>query len=435
MKKRILTLALALVLCLSLIPMTALAYGNEYIQLEKSNFDPNEVINFDYSGYLSQIKEEDYNVLAIFQKTASGDYERGESRALTLDETTNWLIAPAESGDYQLRIIRVGPPAYSDVLISTIPFTIGKVAKDGMISIDKTAYTALAPITVTVSGITQQMVTAKAFAGIYEKGAKHGGDQHGYIYVEAGSSIGTLFAPNKNGDFEVRLYNTKDLYNDDTFVMSVPFTVSGASSGWATSEIEKSLEYGLIPDSLMGTDFTKPITRAEFAAVSVKLYENLSGEKATPYSPNPFTDLPTSNANYSEVLKAYNVGITNGTSATTFKPDNLLNRQEAATMLTRVVKRCYIEGWTLDTDSQYTLNFTMPNQFPDDAKISDWAKPSVYFMAANKVILGMGNGNFAPQNTTSAEEASNYANNTREQALAIAVRIVENLKDKPLSYN
>ncbi len=35
---------------------------------------------------------------------------------------------------------------------------------------------------------------------------------------------------------------------------------------------------------------TKPITRAEFAAVSVKLYEKLSATIATPASINPFKD-------------------------------------------------------------------------------------------------------------------------------------------------
>ena len=56
--------------------------------------------------------------------------------------------------------------------------------------------------------------------------------------------------------------------------------------------------------------------------------------------------------------------------------------------------------------------------------ISGWARDSVYFMAANKIINGVGNNKFAPKNTTTAEEAVGYANATREQALAIAVRMV-----------
>ena len=49
-------------------------------------------------------------------------------------------------------------------------------------------------------------------------------------------------------------------------------------------------------------------------------------------------------------------------------------------------------------------------------------------MAANDIIKGVGNNNFAPKNVTTAQAAQGYANATREQALVIAVRMVENLK-------
>ena len=44
----------------------------------------------------------------------------------------------------------------------------------------------------------------------------------------------------------------------------------------------------------------------------VKVYEHLTNGTALPAVVNPFTD-----TNYPEVLKAYNAGITVGTSATT----------------------------------------------------------------------------------------------------------------------
>ncbi|MDR3277915.1 MAG: DUF6273 domain-containing protein, partial [Oscillospiraceae bacterium] len=163
-------------------------------------------------------------------------------------------------------------------------------------------------------------------------------------------------------------------------------------------------------------------TRAEFAAVAVKVYENLGNTTAIPVVNNPFTDTKDV-----EVLKAYNVGITSGTAADKFSPDVLLNREQCATMLTRVFKRVTLAGWTLDTDENFTLTYTKPALFADDAKISDWAKDSVYFMAANGIINGTGNNNFSPKAVTDAEKANNYASATREQALAIAVRMVENL--------
>ena len=196
----------------------------------------------------------------------------------------------------------------------------------------------------------------------------------------------------------------------------------GDASIWALPELEKAAELGLIPESLYGTDLTQPITRAEFAAVSVKVYESLSGQAAEPARPNPFTDTGDI-----EVLKAYNVGITAGTSATTFEPNTLLNREQAATMLTRVYKRIAIDGWTLDSDADFPLPYTRQAPFSDDALISDWARDSVYFMVSKGIINGFGNNVFGPRNTTSAEEAANYASATREQALLIATRMAENL--------
>ena len=195
------------------------------------------------------------------------------------------------------------------------------------------------------------------------------------------------------------------------------------ASTWAQNELAEAEKLNLIPDSLKNGDLTKSITREEFAEVSVKAYEALTGKKATPVASNPFVD--TKNT---EVLKAYNLGITTGTSATTFEPNALLNREQAATMLTRTYKKATIDGWTIADDSKFPLEYTKSNTFADDKDISSWAKDSVYFMNANGIINGVGDNKFAPKNTTSAEEAVGYANATREQAIIIATRMVKNLK-------
>ena len=83
--------------------------------------------------------------------------------------------------------------------------------------------------------------------------------------------------------------------------------------------------------------------------------------------------------------------------------------------------------------NNYTLNFTMPALFSDDAMISGLAKNSVCFMAANTVIKG-DNGKFMPRAVTEAEIAMDYALAAREHALIMALRITENLADKPLDY-
>lgn len=199
--------------------------------------------------------------------------------------------------------------------------------------------------------------------------------------------------------------------------------VKAATSDWSQDEIDKAYDIELIPEILKNTDLTKNITRAEFAAVSVKAYEKISGKTAVPALNNPFVDCDDI-----EVLKAYNLGITSGVSATIFEPETLLNREQAATMLTRVFKKATMQDWTLAADEQFELVYKKVEEFSDDANISEWAKDSVYFMAANEIINGVGNNKFAPKNVTTEEQAQGYANATREQALLIAVRMVENLK-------
>ena len=185
------------------------------------------------------------------------------------------------------------------------------------------------------------------------------------------------------------------------------------ASQWALAELAQADALGLIPDVLRGADLTAPITRAEFAAVAVKTYEALSGEAASLPAVSPFSDCSDP-----EVLKAYQLGITTGTGdGTTFSPRVLLNREQAAAMLTRVYR--------VFSGSEAPA-YSMPERFSDDAQISSWAYDSVYFMAAHGILQGS-SGKFMPRAVTSAEAAVGYAQATREQALLIAVRMVEQL--------
>ena len=195
-------------------------------------------------------------------------------------------------------------------------------------------------------------------------------------------------------------------------------------SPWAEPYLQRIIALGLIPDSLLSqqTDYTQPITREEFAGVVVKAYEALANTAALPATANPFTD-----TNSIDVLKAYNTGLMVGRSETQFDPHTLLDRESAATALSRVFKRATIPMWTFATDSDYPLLFVQPAPFADDADISAWAREGVYFMVASGIIQGFGNNTFAPRNVTSEQESQGYATATREQALIIALGLVEKL--------
>jgi hypothetical protein len=202
-------------------------------------------------------------------------------------------------------------------------------------------------------------------------------------------------------------------------VAGLPF---GSYSPWAREELTRALENELIPLSLMGpnVNLRLPITRAEFAGIAVQTYENMARAIVAPASSNPFIDTWDIDA-----LRAFNAGIMVGTAPDRFSPDNTLTRQEAATALTRVYKKWHFQNWTLETDANFPLHFQHPPLFADDAAISSWARNSVYFMYANGIIQGLGNNMFGPRAVTPEEVARGYARATREQAIVIALRMIE----------
>ncbi len=176
------------------------------------------------------------------------------------------------------------------------------------------------------------------------------------------------------------------------------------SETWAVPYLEKAVEKGIYPDILLQTDMTSPITREEFAAVAVAYYEALTGQEATLAvdTVNPFTDVTTE---MREVLLAYQLGIVNGLTPTTFGPRSFLTREQAATMLGRVAE--LVQTGSIGDGSALA---GAPLTFTDTGAVGAWSANYVKFFVGNGAIGGMGDGTFAPR-----------ANMTREQAMKVAV--------------
>lgn len=212
---------------------------------------------------------------------------------------------------------------------------------------------------------------------------------------------------------------------------------------WALEPVNRAVQSKLMPENLVGQDLREDITRAQFAALAVKLYEAMSGQKTVAPSKNPFQDTEDP-----EVLKAYDLGIVAGLSADTFGGDQLVTREQAAVMLANVYqannvisKKAYLlwvisQRWddslNHDTDLTqqqsanilsgvyYTLNNALDTTgavpFNDHSAISEWARESVYFMSKNKIVNGVGNNCFDPQ-----------ANAQSQAALTMAVQMLEKM--------
>ncbi len=172
-------------------------------------------------------------------------------------------------------------------------------------------------------------------------------------------------------------------------------------SGWAKDQVNEAISVGLVSDKL-GKDYRVNITRAQFAVMAVQLYEAMApnGEKIAPAAENPFTD--TSDP---DVLRAAAAEFISGVGGGSFAPDLPLNREQAASILSRVYAKLGGEIPEVDATS-----------FADDGSISGWAKSTVAFMSGKGIVSGDG-ANFSPKGQT-----------TIEQALSISLRMFKNLK-------
>jgi hypothetical protein len=178
--------------------------------------------------------------------------------------------------------------------------------------------------------------------------------------------------------------------------------VNFKASDWAIDEVTKANDAGLIPHIFDKEDLTKDITRKEFAHLAVILYEKLAGieVKIASIPKNPFTDTDDV-----QVLWAYEYGITNGTSDTTFEPNSKITREQMATMMTRALLKAKID---------VSVDLNKVKKFNDDDKMHSWGKDSIYFMSEAGIIKGMGDNQYGVEGTAS-----------REQAILISVRSAE----------
>ncbi len=176
--------------------------------------------------------------------------------------------------------------------------------------------------------------------------------------------------------------------------------VAAEVSNWAKEQVDAAAANGLIADGL-GENYRVDITRAQFAAVAVKLYEAMSGETAPAAGESPFSD--TSDP---AVLQAEALGFVGGKGDGTFAPDSPVTREQTAAMLSRVYAKLGGEIPAVEV-----------TEFADDADMSGYARAAIAFMSGKEVVGGVGDNKFDPQGSASIE-----------QALVIALRMFENLK-------
>ena len=157
-------------------------------------------------------------------------------------------------------------------------------------------------------------------------------------------------------------------------------------SAWAAGQIDAAARAQLIPAALQ-YDYRKNITRAEFAALAVRLYETVTGRTIT--GRTSFNDTDDINAQ-----KAAAIGIMSPQNRERglFAPDTVLTRQDSAGTLVRLAS---------------LINKPLPEgaaNFTDNARIAAWAIEAVGRVQAARIMSAGSGGNFNPTDALTVEE-------------------------------
>lgn len=161
------------------------------------------------------------------------------------------------------------------------------------------------------------------------------------------------------------------------------------ASDWFFGAVDKAVGYGIFHGKGNGIfDPNKEITRAEF----VMSLANLMGAKLDEYTANsPFTDVTNyASTMHRAILWAHDQGYVSGYSDHTFRPNDVIQREQMCVILAKAA------DLVKEEDSA---------AFADDGKISSWAKDAVYACLDQGLISGVGNNRFDPRDTASRAQA------------------------------
>lgn len=257
-----------------------------------------------------------------------------------------------------------------------------------------------------------------------------------YLPVEMG---GTETARTVDDVFDFKTATLKSNWSDGTGTVTetpvtepeTPVVDTNADevtySDWAAEDIMSAGSKGYLdtlPQSnapavtdLLGSDYTRAITRGQFAALTVRFYEQFMEtfypENNSTIVVNHGDDVFADSVGNEAMAKAYNLGILGGYNSADSRsgvyvgPNDLITREQAATMLARLMAIIDEEtgrGFYPNTD----FNVTLP--FVDN--IADWAMNGV------KTVYYWG-----VMNGTSGTTFSGQSNYTIEQSIVTLMRI------------
>ena len=156
---------------------------------------------------------------------------------------------------------------------------------------------------------------------------------------------------------------------------------------WFTPDVIYVTLTGLMNGTGDGFSPNNNINRAQLVTV---LYRMAGQPEVT--GENPFTDVPDGQWYTDAVLWAAENGITDGTSETTFSPNDALTREQMATFLYRFAN--FEAGEPIEVTGDLS-------GYTDADLVADYAVDAMTWAVGEGVISGIGNNTLAPDNTAS----------------------------------
>ena len=128
------------------------------------------------------------------------------------------------------------------------------------------------------------------------------------------------------------------------------------------------------------------VNRAQMASFLARLYKAVTGTEA-PIADTPFTDVETTSSAYNDIGRIYGLGITTGTSPTTYSPGADVNRAQMASFLARLYKALTGSDAPV-ADTPFTDVETTSSAYNDIGRIygldiTTGTSPTTYSPAAN----------------------------------------------------
>lgn len=126
---------------------------------------------------------------------------------------------------------------------------------------------------------------------------------------------------------------------------------------WANKEITAIVENGILPLKKDAFLPEEEVTRSVF---NTALLKTLGHRTASLADENPFSDVVSSRSDYGDILLSSKLGLIYGYEDGTFKPDRIMTKAEAASVISHITK-------------DYKGNASALNPFKDKASVPSWA--------------------------------------------------------------